>query len=182
MFKSIKRALAIRKANRLDAEGETLFAQSIMSEPERQHAFKPNKTLNLDHIYVYTVMTHPHRLMLSPIAFNLIQTNKQTVIKTNVDTAPLTQGAFMFGDTEDNNIDDAVSTAIADIKNGIIPATLDKNEAIRTVNNLNAERHYLQKKYKLGGLDTQLFAYTTLKDVFEAITEKPTPDYGIVKP
>lgn len=158
---------------------ETLYEQDIMDEHTRQEAFKPYQTLDLDHIYVYTVEQDPHRLLLKPVVLQYMNTNGRQSVSLNSRTVALTSDAYAFD--ENHTVDIAITSALKDIKNGEMPATLERNEAIRTVNALNAESQYIQKKYNTKSMTDVVFEYKTLKEVFDIITGGNAPDSGVIK-
>lgn len=184
MFKRLKKYFTKTKQNKKrddtkKAEDiEVLYKQPVMTEDERVDTFKPSLVLNLSRIYVYTVAQDPHRLLLTPVVYKLNKLNGKKTISLDSRTVALVPEAYTFDD--ENTADTLISNLLGNIQSGTLPATLDKNDAIRTVNELNAERLHNQKKYNVRAMEQQVFNYQTLQDVVDAFTENTGPDYGVV--
>lgn len=157
---------------------DTLYEQVVMDEQVRQHTFKPNQTIDLNEVYVYTVERDPHRLLIKPLVFQKVKADDRHFFKMDTHTVDIAPEAYTFND--DNPLEGFISGILRDIRKGTIPATLDKNEAIRTTNEMNAERQYAQKKYNVTAIEDLVFEYKTLKDVVDMLTEETTPDYGVI--
>lgn len=181
MFKRLKDWLTKPKKQPIPPEIEvldTIYEQVVMDEQVRQHTFKPNQTIDLNAVYVYTVERDPHRLLIKPLVFQKVKVDDHHFFKMDTRTVNISPEVYTFND--DNQLERFISGVLRDIRKGTIPATLDKNEAIRTTNEMNAERQYAQKKYNVNTIEDLVFEYKTLKDVVDMLTEETTPDYGVI--
>lgn len=184
MFKRLKERFAKPKPKEQSADTPNiedvsiLYEQVIMDDHTRHQAFTPGQSIDLDRIYVYLIEHDPYRLLLKPIVFQKVKVDSGRFFKMDSRTVDITPEAYTFD--EDNPVDGFISNILGDIKKGKMPASLEKNDAIRTVNELNAERQHVQKKYNVKAIDDLVFEYKTLKEVVDMITENSAPDHGII--